>query len=153
MTKLPFSPHYPEVFDLSKLQTQNFDVGEEVRALVAKSKGTGGVVTFLGTVRDISKGHEIVKINFESYADMAEKELDRLETDAKQKFDIIDCMVIHRIGEITVGENIVLIIVTSAHRSAAFKACEWTIDELKKRIPIWKEEFTTSGKHWVEEHP
>ncbi|VAX18967.1 Molybdopterin synthase catalytic subunit MoaE [hydrothermal vent metagenome] len=138
---------------MARLQKENFDVGKEITALVEKSRGTGGIVTFLGTVRDISKGHEIVKINFESYANMAEKELDRLEADAKEKFDIIDSLVIHRTGEITVGENIVLIVVTSAHRSAAFDACEWTIDELKKRIPIWKEEFTSTGKHWVEEHP
>lgn len=121
--------------------------------MVERDRRVGGVVTFLGTAREISKGEHIAKLEFEHYAGMAESQLDKLETDARTKFDIIDCLVIHRIGEISINENIVLIVVTSQHRAAAFDACEWMIDELKKRAPIWKKEFTTSGSYWVEEHP
>ena len=138
---------------MARLQREDFDIGGEVRRLVEKDGRTGGVVTFLGTAREISRGERIDRLEFEHYAGMAQKELDRLEDDARERFDILDCLVIHRTGEITVGENIVLVVVTSMHRAAAFDACEWVIDELKRRVPIWKKEFTTSGSHWVEEHP
>lgn len=138
---------------MARLQREDFDVGGEVRKLVEKNRRTGAVVTFLGTARELSRGQEIEKLEFESYAGMAEDELAKLERDAAEKFDILDCLIIHRTGEIRVGENIVFIAVTSMHRAAAFDACEWLIDELKRRVPIWKKEFTTSGSHWVEEHP
>lgn len=138
---------------MAKLQQEDFDVGAEVRALVEKNNRTGAAVTFLGVVRDFSKGEDIVKLDFEHYPGMAEKELNKLERDGIEKFDILDCLIIHRTGEITINENIVLIVVTSMHRGVAFDACEWVIDELKKRIPIWKNEFTTDGRHWVEDHP
>ncbi len=138
---------------MARLQRENFDVGAEIRAQVEKNNSVGAAVTFLGTVRDISKGESIEKLDFEHYPAMAEKELDKLEAATIEIFDIIDCLIIHRTGEITVNENIVLIVVTSMHRGVAFDACEWAIDELKKRIPIWKKEFAESGKYWVEDHP
>lgn len=138
---------------MARLQREDFDVGAEVRALVEKNKRTGAAVTFLGVTRDFSKGEDIVKLDFEHYPGMAEKELDKLERAGMEKFDVLDCLIIHRTGEITVNENIVLIVVTSMHRNVAFDACQWFIDELKKRIPIWKNEFTVTGDHWVEQHP
>jgi len=138
---------------MARLQREDFDVGAEVRALVKKNERTGAVVTFLGVVRDFSRGEDIVKLDFEHYAGMAEKELNKLERAGGEKFDILDCLIIHRTGEIMVNENIVLIVVTSMGRKVAFDACEWFIDELKKRIPIWKNEFTATGRHWVVEHP
>ncbi len=138
---------------MARLQTEDFDVGAEIRALVEKDTGTGAAVSFLGTVRDISRGEKISKLSFERYAKMAEKELEKLEEGAREKFDILNCHVIHRFGELQISDNIVLIVVTSQHRAAAFDACEWTIDELKKHVPIWKEEYALSGKRWVEEHP
>ncbi len=138
---------------MASLQREDFDVGAEINALVAENRRTGAAVSFLGVVRDFSKGEDIAKLDFEHYPGMAEKELDRLERDALEKFDILACLIIHRTGEIAVNENIVLIVVTSMSRNVAFDACEWLIDELKKRIPIWKKEFTTTGRHWVEDHP
>ncbi|VAX15426.1 Molybdenum cofactor biosynthesis protein MoaE [hydrothermal vent metagenome] len=138
---------------MARLQRTDFDVGAEVRALVKKNRRTGAVVTFLGVVRDFSRGEDIVKLDFKHYAGMAEKELDKLERAGAERFDILDCLIVHRTGEIMVNENIVLIIVTSVSRNVAFEACEWLIDELKKRIPIWKNEFTATGRHWVEDHP
>jgi len=138
---------------MARLQRGDFDVGAEIRALVDKHRRTGAAVSFLGVVRDFSKGEDIEKLDFEHYPGMAEQELENLERAAMEKFDILDCLVIHRTGEIAVNENIVLIVVVSMHRGVAFEACQWTIDELKKRIPIWKKEFTTTGRHWVEDHP
>lgn len=138
---------------MARLQKGDFDIGREVMRVAAGDGGTGGVVTFLGTARDFSRGEKVSRLEFESYADMAESELIRLEKEAMKKFDILDCAVIHRVGEIRPGENIVLIVVAAAHRAAAFDACEWMIDELKRRVPIWKKEFTASGGRWVESHP
>ena len=138
---------------MARLQKEDFDIGEEIRGLVEKSGRTGGVVTFLGTAREVSKGERIEKLEFEHYAGMAIKELDNIEAEAKKQFDIIDCAIIHRKGEISIGENIVLVVATSEHRAAAFDACEWMIDEIKRRVPIWKKEYTASGSFWVEDHP
>ena len=138
---------------MARLQREDFDVGKEIRHLVKQYASTGGTVAFLGTARDISRGERIVKLEFEHYPGMAEKELNKLEIEAKERFEILDAIIIHRVGEIPAGDNIVLIVVTSAHRAAAFDACEWLIDELKKRVPIWKKEFAASGAHWVEDHP
>ena len=138
---------------MARLQREDFDVGAEVAALVKKSRSTGATVTFLGTARDFSKGHEILKLDFHHYSGMAKKELAKLERTAKSKFDILDCLVIHRTGEIKINENIVLVIATSMHRAAAFDACQWMIDELKRSVPVWKKEFTSVGEEWVEEHP
>ncbi|MDH4184211.1 MAG: molybdenum cofactor biosynthesis protein MoaE [Nitrospinota bacterium] len=138
---------------MARIQKEDFDITTEIRSLAGHGKSPGAVVSFLGTVRDFSRGKDVFKLVFEHYSPMAEMELDRLETQAREKFDIIDCLVIHRIGQIGLNENIVLIAVSSLHRPAAFEACAWMIDELKRRVPIWKHEYTAEGDHWVEEHP
>jgi len=138
---------------MARLQVEDFDVGFEIKTLVEKNRRTGAAVSFLGVVRDFSRGERVTKLEFEQYPGMAEKELAKLERDAVEGFDILDCLVIHRTGDVGVNENIVLIIVTSMHRSDAFKACQWAIDELKRRVPIWKKEFSSDGSHWVEDHP
>jgi molybdopterin synthase catalytic subunit len=138
---------------MARIQKEDFDTGGEIHRLTWNDHRAGGVVTFIGVARGQSRGEEIVRLEFECYPEMAEKELNRLEEEARAKFDILDCLIVHRIGEIPAGENIVLIIVTSAHRALAFDACEWLIDELKMRVPIWKKEYALSGARWVEDHP
>jgi molybdopterin synthase catalytic subunit len=138
---------------MARIQTDDFDPGAEIRLLTGNDLRVGGVTTFIGVARGQSRGEEIVRLEFECYPEMAEKELNRLEEEARAKFDILNCLVVHRIGEIPAGENIVFIIATSAHRAQAFDACEWLIDELKKRVPIWKKEYASSGARWVEDHP
>ena len=138
---------------MARIQKEDFDTGGEIRRLTANDQRVGGVVTFIGVARGQSRGEEIVRLEFECYPQMAEKELNRLEEEARAKFDVLNCLVVHRIGEIPAGENIVLIIVTSIHRAQAFDACEWLIDELKTRVPIWKKEYALSGARWVEDHP
>jgi len=136
-----------------RIQTDDFSVEKEVKALHASNGRIGGIVTFLGTARDFSKGRNVSRLEFEEYAGMAVKSMHALRDKAMEKFDIIDMRIIHRIGAIQPGEQIVLIIAGAAHRAAAFDACEWCIDTLKQTVPIWKKENTPTGESWVEEHP
>ena len=139
--------------DLVRIQQGNFSVDEEIARVKASSKSIGGVVTFLGAGRDISKGKKIMKLEFEHYPGMAEKKLREIRQKAIDDFDLIEASIIHRIGTIEIGENIVLIVAAAQHRKDAFKACEWAISELKRITPIWKREFTVDGEVWVEDHP
>ncbi|MFQ5455533.1 MAG: MoaD family protein [Nitrospirota bacterium] len=136
-----------------RVQEEDFLINTEVQRVMAVSKRIGGVVTFLGTVRDLSKGRDIKNVTFEYYAGMAEKKLKDIRERALNDFDIIEALIVHRVGVIDVGENIVLIVVGAEHRAEAFKACKWCIDELKQITPIWKKEATPEGDVWVEEHP
>ncbi len=136
-----------------KIQEGDFLVDSEVRNLRSQFNNTGGVVTFIGTARESSKGKQIKELFFESYEEMALKKLEALREEAIKKFDIFDLSIIHRIGEIQIADDIVLIIAIAEHRKAAFEACEWAIDELQRTVPIWKKEITTEGDVWVEDHP
>lgn len=136
-----------------RVQEEDFSIEDEINKIKKVSDRIGGVVAFLGTTRDFSKGRDVKKLIFEHYSEMAENKLKELRDTALEKFDIIDVGIIHRIGEIGIGENIVLITVAAEHREDAFKACKWCIDELKKIVPIWKKEITTEGEVWIEEHP
>lgn len=139
--------------DLVRIQKQGFSVTEEIERVKAASKSMGGVVSFLGVGRDISKGEQIARLDFEHYPGMAEKKLREIRETALKDFNIIEMGIVHRIGQIDIGENIVLIIAAAQHRNDAFMACEWAITELKRITPIWKKEATKKGEVWVEEHP
>jgi molybdopterin synthase catalytic subunit len=139
--------------DLVRIQQENFSVDEEIARVKANSKSIGGIVTFLGIGRNISKGKEILKLGFEHYPGMAEKKLLEIRKKAIDDFNLIEASIIHRIGAIEIGENIVLIVAAAQHRQSAFKACEWAISELKRITPIWKREITVDGEVWVEAHP
>jgi len=136
-----------------KIKKEDFQVDKEVMRTRSSFKNTGGVVVFIGTAREFSKGQEIKELHFKSYKDMALKNLQILREEALKKFDILELSIIHRLGPISIAENIVLIIATAEHRKAAFEACSWAIDELKRTVPIWKKEMTTGGDVWVEPHP
>ncbi len=136
-----------------KIQEEDFVVDAEIKKVRSKFKNTGGVSVFIGTARNFSKGKQIKELFFETYKDMAITKLHSLREGALKKFDILELSIIHRIGTIGIGDNIVLIIAIAEHRKAAFEACSWAIDELKKIVPIWKKEITTEGDIWVEEHP
>jgi len=139
--------------DSIRIQQDDFSIEAEVNALRANSKRIGGIATFLGCARDFSEGRNVFSIEFEQYAGMAEKALFALRDEALVRFDIIEARIIHRVTTVHAGDQIVLIVVGAEHRKAAFEACEWLIDELKKRVPIWKKETTPDGKSWVTEHP
>lgn len=136
-----------------RIQQENFNVTDEIEAIKNASKNIGGITTFLGTGRELSKGENISKLNFEHYPKMAEKKLAEIREKAIKDFGVIDMSIIHRVGPIDIGENIVLIIAVGEHRGETFKACEWAIAELKRTTPIWKRETTTKGEVWVQDTP
>lgn len=136
-----------------RVQRENFSVDAEIDRVRARSTRIGGISIFLGTARDHSKGHDVSSITFEHYEGMAQKKLREIRERALKQFDVLEVSILHRYGEIEIGENIVLIVVGAEHRADAFKACRWCIDELKQITPIWKLEHTPAGEVWVEEHP
>jgi len=136
-----------------RLQLEDFSLDAEVAALLANSKRIGGIATFLGCARDFSGEHEVREIAFEAHHGMALAEMLRLRNEAITRFDLIDARIIHRLGTVRAGENIVLIVAGAEHRAPAFEACRWLIDELKACAPIWKKEITPQGESWVTPHP
>ena len=136
-----------------RIQTEDFSQDEEVVALKGSSKRMGGIGTFIGCARDFSEGREVEQISFEAYGSMALSEMQKLRTDAIEKFKLLDARIVHRIGTVQGGDNIVFIATGAEHRVAALEACRWIIDELKQRVPIWKKEVTPQGDAWVVPHP
>jgi MoaD family protein len=136
-----------------RIQQGPFSLELEVESLKRSSNSIGAIVTFVGTTRDVSGGKEVAKLEFEHYPGMAEKKLAEIRGRAIAEFGVIDVTIVHRIGMMPVGEDIVLIAVAAGHRDEAFNACRFCIDELKRITPIWKKETTPDGEVWVEEHP
>ena len=136
-----------------RIQIEDFSQDDEIDALRASSKRIGGIATFLGCARDFSEGREVSEISFEAYGSMALAEMNALRSEAIEKFALIDARLVHRIGTVKGGDNIVFIAAGAEHRAAAFDACRWLIDELKARVPIWKKEITPEGDAWVVPHP
>jgi len=138
---------------LVRVQCEDFSIDAEINRVRRRSKRIGGIAIFLGTARDRSKGRDVDGITFEHYEGMAQKKLREIRDRALKDYDILELLIVHRYGEISIGENIVLIIAGAEHRAEAFRACKWAIDELKQITPIWKLEHTPTGEVWVEEHP
>ncbi len=136
-----------------RIQREDFSVTDEIEFMKKSSRNIGGITTFLGTGRETNKGENISELNFEHYPQMAEKKLGEIREQAIKDYGLIDMSIIHRIGHIEIGENIVLIIACGEHRQETFKACEWAIAELKRTTPIWKRETTTKGEVWVQATP
>lgn len=136
-----------------RVQRDNFSIDQELDRVRRRSTRIGGIATFLGIARDRSKGRDVDGITFEYYEGMAQKKLREIRERAFKNFDILELLIVHRYGEIAIGENIVLIVAGAEHRADAFLACKWAIDELKQITPIWKLEHTPEGEVWVEEHP
>jgi molybdopterin synthase catalytic subunit len=139
--------------DAVRIQTEDFSQDEEIAALKGSSKRMGGIGTFLGCARDFSEGREVEQISFDAYGSMALSEMQKLRSDAIAKFGLLDARIVHRIGTVSGGDNIVFIAAGAEHRVAALEACRWMIDELKQRVPIWKKEITPQGDAWVVPHP
>lgn len=136
-----------------RIQLEDFSVNDELAALRASSQRMGGIATFIGCARDFSEGREVREISFDAYGSMALAEMNILRNDAIAKFGLLDARVVHRIGVIGAGEQIVFIAAGAEHRAPALQACQWLIDELKQRVPIWKKEITPQGDTWVTSHP
>jgi len=136
-----------------RIQTEDFDLSRALEEIKGTSRTIGGVVAFVGVVRDFSQGEEVDRLHFECYPEMAEEQLGELRREAVERFGLTDLSLVHRSGELLPGDNIVLIVAASEHREASFKAAAWCIAELKKRVPIWKKEHTRSGEVWVDGGP
>jgi len=136
-----------------RLQQEDFSQDEEIRALQACSKRIGGITTFFGCARDFSDGREVSEIRFEAFNSMALSEMQRLRSEAIERFGLIEARIVHRLSAVKPGDAIVFIATGAEHRAPALQACQWIIDELKERVPIWKKEFTPQGEAWVTPHP
>ena len=126
---------------------QPIDLNELVR-YVADAEA-GAIVPFIGTTRNNNEGRKVIALDYEAYPEMAEKELARIGADAKNKWPICKMAIVHRLGPVQIGEASVIIVVSSAHRDAAFAASRFAIEEIKKTVPIWKKEVFEGGEVWI----
>jgi molybdopterin synthase catalytic subunit len=132
------------------IQSADFDLGAEVAAVRAGDHGVGAVASFVGTVRSASEGSTVSRMELEHYPGMTEKAIEAMIDEAGRRFDIRAARVVHRVGLLHPGDQIVLVAVTSAHRGQAFLACEFLMDYLKTQAPFWKKETTPEGARWVD---
>ena len=121
---------------------------ERAAAEVA-SDGAGAIATFVGTTRARSRGREVIRLEYEAYEGMAEAEMERIASVLRDRHDVIDVAIHHRVGPVEIGETSVVIAVSAAHRAAAFDACREAIDTLKQTVPLWKKELYVGGEEWV----
>ncbi len=133
-----------------RIEEKDFDISSEIAALRKGDPRVGAVVTFLGTVRDMNDGSQVKGMTLEHYPGMTEKALQEILDQAKTRWDIYQTLVIHRVGPLLPEDQIVLVVVTSAHRGEAFAACEFIMDYLKTAAPFWKKEDTSEGARWVD---
>jgi molybdopterin synthase catalytic subunit len=126
----------------------------DVGAVVARVTGSsvGGIVTFVGAVRDSARGRSIRHLEYEAYPEMAEREMQRVADEAAERFPGSRVAMAHRTGHLEVGEIAVVVVAAAPHRAEAFAACRFAIDTLKERVPIWKKEVATDGEYWVDDH-
>lgn len=134
-----------------RVQESVFDAGAEQRALLEGRSDIGAVVSFTGLVRDFNERPEVQALTLEHYPGMTEAALGEIVEQAESRWPLQGVTVIHRIGRLTPADPIVLVVVASAHRRAAFEACDFIMDYLKTRAPFWKKEHTASGDYWVSE--
>lgn len=127
----------------------------EVAKLIASvsDPGSGAIDVFIGTTRNKTSEKPVVRLDFEAYEPMAIKELQKIVDRARHQWPILKYAISHRVGEVVIGEEAVVIAVSTPHRQAAFEACKFIIDELKKTVPIWKKEIFEDGDVWVAAHP
>src|SRR3954462_14314453 len=133
-----------------RVQNEDFDAGREIARIREGNPQVGAVATFVGVVRDMNDGSAVAGMELEHYAGMTEKAITAIIDEAKSRWNIFDVHVIHRIGRLKPTDQIVLVVVASAHRGDAFAACEFVMDYLKTRAPFWKKEQTEQGSRWVD---
>ena len=132
------------------VQTEDFDVGLILNQLRLAHPTAGAVVSFVGQVRDVNEGDYVHTLTLEHYPGMTESALNAIETEARARWNLIESVIIHRVGTLKPLDQIVLVAVLSAHRGEAFKACEFIMDYLKTKAPFWKKEITPMGERWVD---
>jgi molybdopterin synthase catalytic subunit len=133
-----------------RVQTEDFDIGAEISRMTAGKTEIGGLASFVGLVRDYAGDEKISSMTLEHYPGMTEKQLSRLEAEARERWDLQDVLIIHRYGTLNPGDRIVLVATASAHREASLESCQFLIDWLKTKAPFWKLEDRESGAQWVD---
>lgn len=130
------------------VQTEDFDLTTEVELVKSTNSSIGAVVSFIGTVRDLT-GESLVSLSLEHYPGMTEKSLSSIADKARKKWEIDSITIIHRVGTLGIGDQIVLVITSSKHRQAAFDSCNYIMDFLKTDAPFWKKEVSDKEEKWV----
>jgi molybdopterin synthase catalytic subunit len=133
-----------------RIQTEDFDLSQEVEGVRHEDRGVGAVAAFVGTVRDADQGRSVQALELEHYPGMTERAIESMIDEALRRFPVRAARVVHRVGRLEAAERIVLVVVTAAHRHAAFQACEFLMDYLKTQAPFWKKETTPDGERWVD---
>ena len=133
-----------------RVQVEDFDAGAEIGRMRLARPDIGAVAAFIGQVRDLNDGSQVASMTLEHYSGMTEKSLEAIVARAQQRWNIFDALVIHRVGELQPTDQIVLVVVSGAHRGEAFAACEFIMDYLKTEAPFWKKERTPEGERWVD---
>jgi molybdopterin synthase catalytic subunit len=133
-----------------RVQEADFDLGAEVAALRRGNPRIGAVASFVGVVRDVNEGDAVGEMTLEHYPGMTERSIEAIIDEARGRWEVLDTLVVHRIGTLQPTDQIVLVIVTSGHRGDAFAACQFIMDYLKTRAPFWKKQKTGRGARWVE---
>ena len=140
---------------LVEIREKDFNAYKEIQ-LYENTLGTigknGATASFVGSMRDFNEGRQVEKMFLEHYPKMTEKTLNQIATTAKKKWKLTDIIILHRIGNIKIGDHIVLVSVWSAHRKEAFEGCRFIMEELKSNAPFWKKEKTSIGENWVEKN-
>ena len=130
-----------------RVTNQSIDLNELVRYVTDPE--AGAIATFIGTTRNHNEGRKVIALDYEAYPEMAEKELTRIGEDAAKQWPICRMAIVHRLGPVQIGEASVIIVVSSAHRDAAFAASRFAIEEIKRTVPIWKKEVFEGGEVWI----
>lgn len=133
-----------------RVQGEDFDIGAEIVRMTEGNTEIGGLASFVGLVRDYAGDETITSMTLEHYPGMTEKQLERLEAEARKRWDLRDVLIIHRYGKLMPGDRIVLVVTASTHREASLESCQFLIDWLKTNAPFWKLEDMESGAKWVE---
>lgn len=128
----------------------DFSLDEELSRIMRESPSAGGVASFVGLVRNKNDGAAVSRMTLEHYPGMTEKSLAKIAVAARERFHLVDVIVVHRVGELKVGDRIVLCLTSAEHRSDAFAGCEYIMDWLKTEAPFWKKEQTPDGERWVD---
>jgi len=133
-----------------RVQREDFDAGAEIATLRAADPKIGAVAAFIGVARDMNDGEPVAALTLEHYPGMTERALEDICEQARRRWQIADLLVVHRYGELRPTDQIVLVVVTGAHRGEAFEACQFVMDYLKTEAPFWKKERTPEGTRWVD---
>ena len=128
----------------------DFSLDAELSRIMRESPSAGGVASFVGLVRNKNDGAAVSRMTLEHYPGMTEKSLAKIAAAARERFHLVDVIVVHRVGELKVGDRIVLCLTSAEHRSDAFAGCEYIMDWLKTEAPFWKKEQTPDGERWVD---